>query len=387
MILQEKKQIFRDWGYGMFVHYGLYSLHARGEWVMSKERMKNEEYFAVSPDFKPKQGCAREWAALAKRAGMKYMVLTTRHHDGFFIGSKLLQEYCDACGEFGLGVGFYYSVMDWSDSDFKAGPYDPKWSEFVSKTHRQIKELMTSYGNVDYLFYDGCPPAEHWNAEILHDELRQLQPGLLISSRCNLDEDVYSSEGHSGAHPGKIWESCYTLNDSWGYNAYDKKWKTAEEVIDLLASIRHNAGTLLLNIGPMPDGSVQAEEVEILETIGNWLDLNGESIYAINPYPFEYKDQEVSTGRGNVVYIYLQTSVDYRGPERMIAGIGNKVLKVTMLSDGSDIAFKQSDDKMTLVGLPFKQTDELPRVLKIELADAPFGIGNPMIPELSIRIK
>jgi alpha-L-fucosidase len=385
MILQEKKQLFADWGYGMFIHYGIYSILGRGEWVMFKERMKNEDYFKFAPEFKPKRGCAREWAALAQRAGMKYMVLTTRHHDGFFLGSKLLHEYCDACREYGLGVGFYYSVMDWSDSNFKKGPYAPEWTGFVGKTHRQIKELMTDYGNVDYLFYDGCPPAEHWNAKGLHAELRKLQPSLLISCRCHLDEDVYSFEGHSGAYPGKTWESCYTLNNSWGYNKYDRNWKTPETVIDLLTSLRHNGGNLLLNIGPLPDGSVLLEDAVILETIGKWLEKNGESIYDVKPYPFDYMDQEISTGRGNTVYIRLNN--DCRGPERMITGIGNKVLKMTMLTGGEEIAFKQDCDKITLTGLSFRQEEELPRVLKLELDGAPRGIRNPMMPDLSIRIN
>jgi alpha-L-fucosidase len=196
---------------------------------------------------------------------------------------------------------------------------------------------------------------------------------------------VYSFEGHSGAYPGKTWESCYTLNNSWGYNKYDRNWKTPETVIDLLTSLRHNGGNLLLNIGPLPDGSVLLEDAVILETIGKWLEKNGESIYDVKPYPFDYMDQEISTGRGNTVYIRLNN--DCRGPERMITGIGNKVLKMTMLTGGEEIAFKQDCDKITLTGLSFRQEEELPRVLKLELDGAPRGIRNPMMPDLSIRIN
>jgi alpha-L-fucosidase len=200
-----------------------------------------------------------------------------------------------------------------------------------------------------------------------------------------LDEDVCSSEQHSGAHEGKIWESCYTLNDSWGYNKYDRNWKTPETVISLLTTLRHNGGNLLLNIGPMPDGSVQPEEAEILGTAGKWLEKNGESVYAVTPYPFNYIDQEISTARKNTVYIQIIN--DYRGAERMITGIGNRILKMTMLSSGKEIGFRQDYDRITLTGLPFKKPEELPRVLKLELDGKPSGIRNPMMPVLSIRTQ
>ena len=380
---EEYRRRFHDFAYGMFIHYGLYTIHARGEWVMSKERMTDEEYFKVLPQFKNNGELAEKWVETAARCGMRYACLTTRHHDGYFIGSELVGSFCNACRKHGLGVGLYYSVGDWSDRDFRGGAEGKNWGRFVEKTHRQLRELMSDYGRIDYLFYDGCPDPHNWDAKNLHGELRKLQPGLLISCRCGLDEDIASSEGHTGTHPG-TWESCYTLNDHWGYNQYDRNWKSPEEIITLLMTLRHNNGNLLLNIGPMPDGSIQPEELRRLETVGRWLSHNGEAVYEVTPHPFNYKDQEISTGHGSTVYIMLQA--DYLGPRRIICGIGNRIRKITLLEDRSDIAFRQEADKVYLTGLSFGKEGGLPRVLKIDLDSAPFGIHNPMWPENNFRV-
>ncbi len=379
-----KKQ-FQKWAYGMFIHYGLYSIHARGEWVLYKERMPFDEYFAVEPDFKPKEGCAEEWTRLAAENGMNYMVLTTRHHDGYFLGRKLVGEFCDACRKYGLGVGLYYSVMDWTDPDFQQGQKGPNWERFVAKTHRQIKELMTDYGKVDYLFYDGCPLPDTWRAAELHDELRRLQPDMLISCRCGLDEDVYSSEQHSGAFPGRTWESCYTINHSWGYNQYDMERKSPQDIACLLMALRHNGGNLLLNIGPLPDGSIPAKDIEILKSVGGWLKANGDAVYDVEPHPFQYMDQEISTARGDTAYIALTS--DYPGYRRMLCGIGNKVNRISQLSDGREIGFEQHADRIRLLDLGDRQEGELLRVLKLELDGRPFGADHPMRPAQNIRTQ
>ena len=379
----QNKQDFQKLAYGMFIHYGLYSIYGRGEWVMSKERMTNEEYFSVVPQYRNDPEFAAEWVKLASECGMKYAVLTTRHHDGFFVGDGLVRSFCENCRKYGLKVGLYYSVGDWSDMDFREGSEGKNWGRFVEKTHRQLKELMTEYGEINYLFYDGCPMPETWRAAELHQELRKLQPNLLISCRCGLDEDVFSSEQHAGAHDG-VWESCFTLNDTWGYSKYDKNWKSAASVISLLMGIRHTGGNFLLNVGPRPDGTIQEEAVSILREVGEWLKQCGECIYDVEPHPFLYKDQEISTGRGNAAYIML--TKDWPGERCWICGIGNKVLSITNLISGEKVNFRQDHDKLELLGLPDKKDNDLPRVIKIELEGAPFGIRNPMWPENNFRV-
>ena len=139
---EEKKLQFRTWAYGLFIHYGVYSVHGLGEWLMAKERMGEPEYFSALKDFHPEPGMARRWVELARDCGMKYVVLTTRHHDGHFIGHELVAEYCRACRELGLGVGLYYSVMNWCDPNYRKGPGTPEWKVFVERTHRQIRDPL-----------------------------------------------------------------------------------------------------------------------------------------------------------------------------------------------------------------------------------------------------
>ena len=379
----KNKTEFLSLAYGMFIHYGLYSVYGRGEWVMSQERMTNEEYFSVIPQFRNDPSFAERWVELAAECGMRYAVLTTRHHDGYFIGHELVKAFCDSCRKAGLKVGLYYSVGDWSDPDFRGGAGGPNWKRFVQKTHRQLKDLMSNYGEIDYLFYDGCPSPESWCAKELHAELRRLQPGLLISCRCGLDEDIFSSEQHSGAHNG-AWESCYTLNDSWGYNPHDNRWKTPEDIVSLLMNIRHNGGNLLLNVGPRPDGTIQPEAVDTLRKVGGWIHSNREAVYDVEPHPFNYKDQEISVGRGNTVYIMLTR--DWDGVLRKICGIGNKVKSISLLATGENIIFEQQADIIRLTGLPGRKNGGFPRILKLELEGSPFGIHNLMWPENDFRV-
>ena len=387
----EAAEKFAEWRYGMFIHYGLYSILGRGEWVMCRERIPFEEYSKLADKFKPSANCVQEWISLAKRSGMKYACLTSRHHDGFCLfdtattdynsvktaaGRDLVREYVNSCRESDMGVGIYYSVGSWEDPGFIAGPSEVNlWAGFVSRDHAQLKELMSNYGKIDYLFYDGCPPPATWDSSGINAEIRKLQPDILISERCGTDEDVASSENHSGAHPGKLWESCYTLNGSWGYNRFDNNWKTSEEVIILLTSLAHNGGNMLMNVGPMPDGTVQAEAVSVLEKVGGWLKLNGDAVYGTKPHPFDYIDQEISTGKGNYIYIVLQSDF---GSERVLCGIGNKVHSIKLLSSGETISFRQQHDKIFLEGLEYKKTSELPKVLCLDIEGEPQGTPNPM---------
>ncbi|GAG26198.1 unnamed protein product, partial [marine sediment metagenome] len=203
------KTWFREARFGMFIHYGLYSLLGRHEWVMCYERIPKEEYRKLAQRFKPKKRIMSEWTALAKKAGMRYMCLTTRHHDGFAlfdtkasdynsvktaVGRDLIREYVDACRKAGMRIGLYYSVADWGDQGFVDGPKkNPQgWKRFVKIAHTQLLELMSNYGKIDYLFYDGCPPPKTWGCAALNAEIRCLQPEILISDRCALDEDVAS---------------------------------------------------------------------------------------------------------------------------------------------------------------------------------------------------
>ena len=381
-----KKKLFHDWAYGLFIHYGVYSVYGQGEWKMFKERLKPEEYFREAlPHFHPTYQMGHDWASFARRVGMRYGVLTTRHHEGYFIGDDVIRGFVDGCRKNGLGIGLYYSVADWSDPDYCAGPNvkDGRWERFVQKTHRQIKQIMTDYGQIDYLFYDGCPVPESWRMQKLHKEIRAMQPGMLIS-RCMEDTDLMSCERHTGGDPNAIWETCDSLNGAWSYNSQDADWKSPKSIIRLLSTNRHNGGNLLLSIGPKADGTIQPEVYEILDKVGSWVHANEEALFDVEPHPFQYCDREISTSKGNNAYFILE---HIHGPDKRIAGIGSKVKRVTELVSGKDIRFEQFDDIIILHGMPRHAPEDLPLTIKFELVGRPFGIKNPMQPERFVKFE
>jgi alpha-L-fucosidase len=380
---------FKNNRFGMFIHYGLYSVLNRREWAMYYERIPVEEYKKLVDKFNPEKLDIGDWVKLAKRTGMKYMCLTTRHHDGFSLFNTAVSDYnsvktaahrdfvsefVTSCRAHEIRPALYYSVADWSDPGYTSGPEkNPDgWKRFVEIAHAQLKELMTNYGPIDYLFYDGCPKPESWGASEINCELRKLQPELLISDRCQLDEDVASSENHLGAH-GKPWECCMTTNESWGCNYGDVHRRSPYELVKSLATCMHNGGNFMLNMGPLAVGSVHPEDRKLFEEVGAWVERNREAIYGTKANPFNYCDQKLSCYRDKTAYTALHF---YYGSETVIAGVGNNVKNVRLLADNSEIKFKQIDDRVMLSGLPEKWPDILP-VVALELDNAPVGVSNP----------
>ena len=272
----QRMKWWRDARFGMFIHYGLYSQVGRNEWVMTLENIPIGEYEKKADNFQPKPGAPREWAALAKKAGMKYMVLTTRHHEGFSLwdskanpynsmnyGPKrdIVREFVDACREFGLGIGFYSSLMDWHHPDGWRCAFD---TEARARFNRHIRdmntELLTNYGKIDILWYDVSLPMENWegwDSLELNQHMRSLQPDILINDRSHLPEDFGTPEEHITA-ADRDWEACMTFNGiSWGY--VDSKQAipysyNAQRILKMLSTCASGGGNLLLNIGPMPRG-------------------------------------------------------------------------------------------------------------------------------------
>ncbi len=380
---------FRQNRFGMFIHYGLYSILNRREWAMYYERIPVCEYRKLAERFNPESLDIADWVKLAKNTGMKYMCLTTRHHDGFCLFDTaftdfnsvktaakrdLVREFVGACRTHEIRPALYYSVADWSDKGYTDGPQNnlAGWARFAETARGQLKELMSNYGQIDYLFYDGCPEPDDWGAKEINCELRKLQPELLISDRCQLDEDVASSENHLGAHK-KLWECCMTTNGSWGCNYGDIHRKSAYDLVKALAVCMHNGGNLLLNIGPNADGSVQPEDMPLLRELGAWVERNKEAVFGTLENPFNYCDQKLSCYRGTTTYTAFYF---YHGPEMVIAGVGNKVRKIRLLATGKEIGFNQIGDRVMLTGLPVEWPDILP-VIAMELDGKPIGVENP----------
>jgi len=323
--------------FGMFIHFGLYSVIGRHEWAMEMEGIPVAEYEKLAEQFNPKPYAAREWARLAKRAGMKYMVMTTKHHEGFCLFDTEFTDYCApkrACGrdlvaEFveaaraeGLRVGFYYSLMDWHHPDgARCAEDEAARKRFVKYIHGQVRELMTNYGKIDILWYDVPWPldAEGWESAKMNRMVRELQPDIIINNRSGLPEDFSTPEQHVRGEPaGRAWEACMTMNDSWGYHKADDNWKTPKQILRYLITCARDGGNYLLNIGPKPDGSVPEESVHILNVVGEWMDKYGHTIYGAEPCDVKRSCFANFTRKGTTLYVHVHF---WPGREWAIGGI------------------------------------------------------------------
>lgn len=291
---------------GMFIHWGVYSIPAKGEWHMYQDQIPAEKYNRLADEFRqPTSFSPRQWVALAKKMGAKYAVLTTRHHDGFCLFDTkttdfnsvktaakrdYVREFAEACRAEGLRVGFYYSIMNWQFDHSPNGVFDRKvWNAQVACTHEALRELMTNYGKVDYLWYDGCSApgstdAEQmekmWRIRELNAMVRSLQPDILINDRSATPQDYSTPEQCLTPPPrGRMWESCITCNGMWGYKADDHDWKSADTLFRSLLHCARFGGNLLINIGPRSDGSVPEECVKALEGLGERIARCPEAIY------------------------------------------------------------------------------------------------------------
>jgi len=397
----ERMRWWHDARFGMFVHWGLYSQLGRHEWVMNRERIPIAEYEKLADTWQPKERPAREWARLAKQAGMKYMVMTTKHHEGFCLwdtaqtdynavksGPKrdLVREYVEACREFDLKIGFYYSLMDWHHPDgANCAKDEAARRRFLDFTQGCVCELCSNYGKIDILWYDVSWPlenAERWESLEMNQMAHQLQPGIIINNRSWLAEDFGTPEEHVTAEKeGRAWEACMTFNGSWGYMPISPDWRSTREVISLLITATAGAGNLLLNIGPAPDGSVPLEAVERLEAVGRWIEPNREAIYGTversQPHLEDWIPTGVWTLKGYTAYYWCTR---WPGAELVIGGLKTILVKASLLATGQPLSFEQTGNRLIIRGLPVSQPDAIAGItlLKLEF-DAPpqqvLGIG------------
>ena len=384
----ERIRWWQEARFGMFIHWGLYAQLGRHEWVMNRERIPVAEYEKLAGTWKPKEGPAREWAALAKQAGMKYMVMTTKHHEGFCLwdtqqtdynavergpGRDLVREFVEACREFDLKIGFYYSLMDWHHPDGALCATDEAARRrFMDFTQGCVRELMTNYGKIDILWYDvswPLPDAEAWESVKLTSIARELQPHILVNNRAKLPEDFGTPEERvTAAEEGRAWEACMTFNGAWGYMPISPDWRPAREVLSMLQTAAAGQGNLLLNIGPTPDGSVPPEAAERLTDVGAWIDKNGAAIYGQVDRAGRERVEWLPLGRwtlkGNNAYFWCTR---WPGREMVLGGLCTKVNAVSFLADGTPITFEQSEDRLVLKNLPYHDPDPVTGVTVIKL--------------------
>ncbi len=386
---------WHDARFGMFVHWGLYSQLGRHEWVMNRERIPLAEYEQLADSWKVKPRPAREWARLAKQAGMKYMVMTTKHHEGFCLWNSqmtdynacqrgprrdLVAEYVDACREFGLKVGFYYSLMDWHHPDgARCAKNEGARRRFVDFTHGCVRELLSNYGPIDILWYDvswPLPTPEAWESAAMNAMARQLQPHIIINNRSQVPEDFGTPEEHIRAEDaGRAWEACMTFNGSWGYMPYapPEDWHSSRKVVEMLRQVTAGGGNLLLNIGPAPDGSVPPEATERLLPVGKWLKRYGEAVYGQVDRTdgcFEWGPLGQWTRQGRVGYLWCSR---WPGKEIVLGGFRSKLKEARLLPDGEPLPFVQTADQLKLQGLPSRAPDRLTgtTVIRCEFTSVP----------------
>jgi len=396
---------FAEARYGMFIHWGLYSILERGEWVMWNEAIPPAEYADLAGRFRPKKFDASAWARLARDAGMKYVVLTARHHDGFCLwdsrttgftapktaaGRDFIAEYVTAVRDAGLKVGLYYSLPDWrwsvcqeADDPFpgdrpKKSP--AQWKRFVDTVHAQVEELMTWYGRIDLLWYDGpFSPSYHawakpWRSRELNAMVRRHQPQILINNRSGTDQDFATPEQRIHPEENRLWETCMTMNDSWGYAGGDQNWKTPRQILGALTFCVSYGGNYLLNVGPKADGTVPSPTVARLQRVGEWLRRQGESVYGCGRPPkgtVGIMSGYISatgffTARNDTLYFHI---LRWPGSELWLK-LGNKVGRVKsarLLLNGSRLRVEQNGRRCVIRGLPRSAPDELDTVVKITL--------------------
>lgn len=396
--------------FGMFIHYGLYSIIGHQEWVMESEGIPIPEYERLAARFLPKTGAAREWARLARRAGQKYMVLTTKHHEGFCLwdtaqtdynsakqGVKrdVVREFVEAARAEGLRVGLYFSLMDWHHPDGARCKDDPAARErFVAYTHAQIRELLSNYGKIDILWYDVDWPLtpEQWRADAMNRMVFALQPDIIVNNRNGLDGDFATPE-HRITAAERAWESCATMNYGWGYQRTDGEWKPARRLVNDLTLCVQQGGNYLLNIGPAADGSVPRASVDTLEEVGAWLRTNGAAIYdADGRAAGAFGNYTNFTRAGNKLYIHVYfwpskspaaQTLDVLRPETVIAvgGVRTKVLSAQLLKTGQPVAFTQDDIALRLTGLPEEAPDSPTTVIELTCEGTPYVRHHLIRPE------
>jgi alpha-L-fucosidase len=398
--------------FGMFVHWGLYSVIGHQEWVLENEGIPIPQYEILAKHFKPKENAARDWARLAKKAGQKYIVMTTKHHEGFCLwdtkltnynakqqgpGRDLVREFVEAARAEGLRVGFYYSLMDWHHPDgVKCKTDEAARARFVAYTHGLIRELMTNYGKIDVLWYDVDYPltAEQWESERMNKMVFELQPEIIVNNRNGLEGDFTTPEQKiEASKDGRAWESCMTLNMGWGYQKNDDEWKSPRTIVNNLATCAQGGGNYLLNIGPKADGSVPEETVRILETVGTWMGTNGASIYGTEGgASLSAGNYQNFSRKGKMLYVHVYfwpegtpaaQWLEFYKPQVVVAfgGLRVKALSAKVLKTGAKVEFVQSELGLRLTGLPEKAPDELVTVIEVACDEPPVVDHHAIRPE------
>lgn len=420
---EQRMAWWRNDRFGMFIHWGLYSVPARHEWVKSREKLSDQDYQKYFDAFNPDLFKPEDWAKQAKEAGMKYVVITAKHHEGFCLWDSKFTEYkvtntpakrdvlklaIEAFRKEGIRVGLYYSLIDWHHPDFPLDRIHPQrddkniraekrdMAKYRKYMHAQLTELLTKYGAIDELFLDYSYPGadgkghEDWDSESLLKLVRKLQPQIIVDDRLDLNHtswgwDYKTPEQFMPAEWPTVngekvpWETCQTFSGSWGYNRDEYSWKSPHQLIAMLVETVSKGGNLLLNVGPTARGVFDSRATERLSAIGNWMNFNQRSIYGCTQAPAQFvkPDNCLLTYNPLTKRLYIHV-LEWPFKSLRLNGYKGKIKYAQLLNDGSEIKFRENiksgshtteltGDNDVLLDLPVqKPLSELP-VIEIYL--------------------
>lgn len=397
--LQNRKD-FQDRKFGMFIHWGIYSILGDGEWVMYTQKIPYDKYQRIANGFYPHAFHATEWVRIAKAAGMKYITITSRHHDGFsMFDTKAsdynivdatpykkdpLKELAAACKAEGLKLNFYYSLLDWGRKDYGFGkkivngrPEDTDWDSYIQFMKTQLTELLTNYGDVvSGIWFDGDweRKTANWRYDEIYALIHRLRPEVMISNNHHADlkpgedyqafeKDLPGSNSHgwgSGVISTAVpLETCETINGSWGFNINDKTYKSTKAIIQYLVKAAGHNANFLLNVGPQADGKIQQEFIDTLRKVGEWLQQNGESIYGTRGSIIPTPEWGTVTARDKKLFVHLlqQPSTDFI----ILPRLSQKVTAVQLFSSKKNLKWKQQPEGIFIYldGVKVNEVDEI----------------------------
>ena len=398
----KERQVFEDMKFGMFIHWGIYSVLGDGEWVMHQEKIAYNNYKKLADFFNPQLFNAKEWVSLAKAAGMKYITITSRHHDGFsMFNTKAssynivkatpykkdpLMELALECQKQGIELHFYYSLLDWGRADYGFGspivdgkPQNINWDNYISFMKQQLTELITRYPAVKGIWFDGHweRPEVNWHYNEIYTLIHSLNPAIMIGNNHHMapleGEDFQMFEkdlpGENSAgfnkdsQIGKLpLETCETINNSWGFNINDNNYKSFNQIIHYIVNAAGRDANFLLNVGPMPNGKIQKEFVDTLKKVGEWMKINGESIYGTRGNIIKPQIWGVVTSKRNIFYCHILNPL--KSDEIFIPSFDKKISKVQILNQNKILLFDTKENGVTiyLKDFAFSATDNILKI-------------------------
>lgn len=408
----DNREWFQEAKFGMFLHWGVYSVMGGGgdygiaEWIMNQKQIPIQAYERLADFFNPVEFDPAEWVSIAKEAGMNYITITSKHHDGFALydskvsnwdvvdrtpyGKDLLKQLKEECDKQGLKLFFYYSQLDWHHPDYyprgRTGqgytgrPESGDWDTYIQYMNDQLSELLTNYGDIGGIWFDGMWDQwdADWQLEETYSLIHKLQPGALIGSNHHktplpgedfmMFERDLPGENTMGFNQTTVevevpLEMCETMNGSWGYNIKDRRFKSTGQLIQTIVKAAGYGSNFLLNNGPMPNGKLQPENADTLKVIGKWLDTYGETYYGTEKGPIAPRDWGATTQKGNTVYVHV---MDLDDETLLLPEYDAKIKSVTLFDDKSALKYSQNEFG-TLIRIPYSKRKPVDTIVVIEL--------------------